>query len=201
MFSLNRKPTHDLYIEKTIRTSKSNPDKNAVGRLISIAEIIKRNFASSSTAGHRPPKRQKTGAHEPHCVSSNSLHQYNEYGSLECLILERAKSIDISPEDRQAALLARQAKIIHEFLDEERKRPRQSHTPWLKIYLWPTEIRALQNLANVSYQPPLVPENPAEDELSLTNEILPASGLSALPPTLVNPQEEILEEECDLAPI
>lgn len=56
-------------------------------------------------------------------------------------------------------------------------------------------------LISRSYQPPLVPENPAEDELSLTNEILPASGLSALPPTLVNPQEEILEEECDLAPI
>ncbi|KAA1132499.1 hypothetical protein PGTUg99_006289 [Puccinia graminis f. sp. tritici] len=180
-------------IEKTITTSKTNPDKNAVGRLISVAEIIKRNFTGDGVS--RPSKRQKTDPNDSAQVSSNELHQYNQYGSLENLILERSKSAELSDSQKKASLMARQDKIMQEFLNEERKRPRQSHTPWLKIYLSRTEIQSLANLPNVFYQQPSMPTEAA------TNDTMTLSGLSALGSTLVNPQEEILEEEQDIAPV
>ncbi|PLW58089.1 hypothetical protein PCANC_04150 [Puccinia coronata f. sp. avenae] len=188
-------------IEKTIALSKSNPDKNAVGRLISIVEIIKRDFIGDGN--DRARKRQKTESHISTRASSSPLHQYNEYGSLESLILERSKGCEISQSEKQARSLAHQTKVMQEFLHEERKRPRQSHTPWLKIYLWPSEIPSLQNRMNVSYQEPSIPRNLTSDALPLTNDPLPpaSSGLPPLESTLVKPQEDILEEEFDLAPI
>jgi hypothetical protein len=46
-----------------------------------------------------------------------------------------------------------------------------------------------------SYQQPSMPTSaPTDDTMTL-------SGLSALGSTLVNPQEEILEEEHDIAPV
>jgi len=50
-----------------------------------------------------------------------------------------------------------------------------------------------------SYQRPLGPqESPAPEDPSLARHTLPPS---ALPPTLVNPHEDLLEEAPDLAPI
>ncbi|WAR60551.1 hypothetical protein PtB15_9B490 [Puccinia triticina] len=182
-------------IEKTITRSKSNPDKNGVGRLISIVEILKRDFPGNDRS-IRPSKRQKVEPSELAQASSNQLHQYNEYGSLESLILERSNSSDLSESDKRASLMARQDKIVQEFLNEERKRPRQSHTPWLKIYLWKNKIQSLTNLPNVCYQQPSVPSAATEDTTAL-------SGISALDSTLVNPQEEQLElnGEFDIPPV
>ncbi|KAH9448155.1 hypothetical protein KEM48_008772 [Puccinia striiformis f. sp. tritici PST-130] len=181
-------------IERTITTSKQNPDKNAVGRLISIVEIIKRDFAGNGS--NRSSKRQKrTDLNDsaPLC-SSDQLHQYNQYGSLESLILERSLSSDLSESEKRASMIARQDKILQEFLNEERKRPRQSHTPWLKIYLWPTKIKSLTNVLNVFHQQPSIPRAP-------TSDIPTLSALSALGSTLVNPKEDILDEESNLAPV
>ncbi|OAV86610.1 hypothetical protein PTTG_08527 [Puccinia triticina 1-1 BBBD Race 1] len=182
-------------IEKTITRSKSNPDKNGVGRLISIVEILKRDFPGNDRS-IRPSKRQKVEPSELAQASSNQLHQYNEYGSLESLILERSNSSDLSESDKRASLMARQDKIVQEFLNEERKRPRQSHTPWLKIYLWKNKIQSLTNLPNVCYQQPSVPSAATEDTTAL-------SGISAVDSTLVNPQEEQLElnGEFDIPPV
>jgi hypothetical protein len=88
--------------------------------LISVAEIIKRNFTGDVSS--RPSKRQKTDPNDSAQVSSNELHQYNEYGSLENLILERSKSAELSESQKRASLMARQDKIVQEFLNEERKR-------------------------------------------------------------------------------
>ncbi|PLW58095.1 hypothetical protein PCANC_04131 [Puccinia coronata f. sp. avenae] len=168
-------------------------------KVFNIVEIIKRDFTGDGN--DRALKRQKTDAQCSIRVSSGPLHQYNEYGSLESLILERSKGCKISESEKQARSLAHQTKVMQEFLDEERKRPRQSHTPWLKIYLSPNEIPPLKNRANVSYQETLTSGHLTRDALPLTNDTLPPSGLSALNSTLVKPQEDILEEELDVAPI
>ncbi|KAI9614698.1 hypothetical protein H4Q26_009089 [Puccinia striiformis f. sp. tritici PST-130] len=160
-------------IERTITTSKQNPDKNAVGRLISIVEIIKRDFAGNGS--NRSSKRQKrTDLNDsaPLC-SSDQLHQYNQYGSLESLILERSLSSDLSERTEATST------ISHALAED---------------LSWPTKIKSLTNVLNVFHQQPSIPRAP-------TSDIPTLSALSALGSTLVNPKEDILDEESNLAPV
>lgn len=177
-------------IQKIIHRSKRNPDKNAVGRLISIVEMVKRNFSEDGL--NHGTQTRKLDASSLNDTGTNQLHQYNEYGCLESLILERSKDPQTSESERRENALLLHEKIMKEFLNENRKRPRQSHTPWLKIYLSRTKILSLEDVPNVSYQKP-----------SLVPSSMNPSSTDPAPPflNLETHQSQILEEEASIAPV
>ncbi|EGG12597.1 uncharacterized protein MELLADRAFT_114800 [Melampsora larici-populina 98AG31] len=132
-------PSNYKTIEKVISSSKKNPMYNSVGKLISIVEIIKREYiaeminqSSGTTIDKSHPSR-------------NYLYQYNQYGSLESYQLE-------NPCSDPGKISERHDLIIKEFLDEERKRPRQTHTPYMKIYLACTPIMSLKDKPDIFQQ-------------------------------------------------
>ncbi|KAH9457291.1 hypothetical protein Pst134EA_021175 [Puccinia striiformis f. sp. tritici] len=67
--------------EKPTTKSRRNPDKNAVGRLISIVEITNGTLLAMVVV-HFPVVKRKSTQMTRLPFSSDQLHQYNRYGSL-----------------------------------------------------------------------------------------------------------------------
>ncbi|KAH9812514.1 hypothetical protein DFH28DRAFT_978751 [Melampsora americana] len=132
-------PTNHKAIEKVISSSKKNPMYNSVGKLISIIEIIKREFEAEMINESSGTTIDKSHS------SNNHLFQYNQYGSLESCLVE-------NPSSDPSKISERHDLIIKEFLHEERKRPRQTHTPYMKIYLACSPIMSLKDRPDIFQQ-------------------------------------------------
>ncbi|MBW0492927.1 hypothetical protein O181_032642 [Austropuccinia psidii MF-1] len=177
-------------IHNIITKSKINPDKNAVGKLISIVEIIKRQFSSQSKFDIT--KRRKMNENESYQTSSfDVLHQYNQYGSLQNFILNRLTSKAQDQADKQIQIMNHHNQILDEFLDQERKRPRQTHTPYLKVYLSRTRIPSLDNSLNVSYQAP-------SPDVQIKTTSSQSENVAVTAAELLG---ELLEDDCMIAPV
>ncbi|KAG0146776.1 hypothetical protein CROQUDRAFT_656965 [Cronartium quercuum f. sp. fusiforme G11] len=135
-------------VEKTIAASKRNPSNNSVGRLISIVEIIKREFESEHFSGSTTDKSITN-------TLKAGLHQYNQIGSLESWQAENEEMrLGDELKDVIEKISERHDLIVKEFLNEERKRPRRTHTPYMKIYLSRSPISSLEGKSNIYHQQP-----------------------------------------------
>ncbi|KDQ15847.1 hypothetical protein BOTBODRAFT_173518 [Botryobasidium botryosum FD-172 SS1] len=126
------------------KKQRLSPSTESIPRLVSVAEIIKREFSVIMAE-----KRKKSANNE-----TVELHQWNEVGCLE----------DLQGSDKPAETEADRAEALLLAL-EGKKFLKQQRTPYMKITLCTQLIQSMDR-AGVTYQAPPPPPKPSKAALA-----------------------------------